>query len=191
MDEKDTGNGGERTSQLLTGLLSQGPWQMPDLSCGSAVLRTSGADSKVPTRLGLGPLHPSEPEPLLVDLRARHKLVLRGLGTGVPRHQPQVLLGHESDHVRSVHGAQVVALLVQHLNDALVNFSSNVMKSCFILFFLFSLVLGVFSTKSFCVNEAGRSWGRGNVGWFRQRRLLYDVFTQTSSNASIFRFYSL
>lgn len=136
-----------------------GTWQMPDLNCRSASPRDMRADSRVPTRLGCGPLCLSEPQPLLVDLCARQELVLRGLGAGVPLHQPQVPLSHEPDDVCPVHVAQVVALLIQHVNDALVDFSPNATESRLILFFLCHLVLGVFSAKSFRVNEAGRSWG--------------------------------
>lgn len=137
-----------------------GTWQMPDVNCRSAGPRETGAESRVPTRLGRGPLRLSELQPLLVDLCARQELVLRGLRAGVPLHQPQAPLGHEPDHVRPVHVAQVVALLVQHVNDALVDFSPNATESRLVLFFLCPLILGVFSAKSFCVNEAGRSWGQ-------------------------------
>ena len=87
------------------------------------------------SQLGRGPLHLSELQPLLVDLCTRQELALRGLRAGVPLHQPQVPLNHEPNHVRPVHVAEVVALLVQHVNDVLVDFCPNATESHLVLFF--------------------------------------------------------
>ena len=70
-----------------------------------------------------------------MDLCTCQELALWGLRAGVPLHQPQVPLNHEPDHVRLVHVAQVVALLVQHVNDVLVDFSPNTTESGLVLFF--------------------------------------------------------
>lgn len=96
-----------------------------------------------PTRLRVGLLHLPKSQPLLVNLQPREELVLWRLRAAVPLHEPQVPLSHEPDHLGTVHAPQIIACLVQHVYDSLVNFSSDVAKSWVILCFLLPAVLGV------------------------------------------------
>ena len=86
MDEKHTLDTEVKQDSSYSPPVLTGAWQMPDLNCRSAGPRDMGAESRVPTRLGRGPLCLSKPQPLLVDLCARQELVLWGLRAGIPLH---------------------------------------------------------------------------------------------------------
>lgn len=162
------------------------------LNCWSAVPRTQFADSMTPTRFGAGLFQFPKSQLLLVNLCPRQELVLWRLHAAVPFNEPQVPLIHEPDHVCSVHVSQIIACLIQHVNDSLVNFSANVAKSWLTLFLLLSFILGVCnSTESFCMNQVGQSWDRSSKGQLRWYGLVQDVFTKTPANAIIFSLYGL